>query len=605
MLLPDTVPAAGALGSLLAYRALYYLLPLVAAASLLAVHEVIVRRALALRVAGAYRRWSAPLLAPVLSLATFVAGAILLLSGATPALHDRLLWLKRFVPLPLLEISHLLGSTIGVALLLLARGLQRRLDGAYWVTLVLLGFGIAASLTKGLDYEEATVLALVLLALVPSRTYFYRRASLLDQRFTPAWMAAIAIVLVCATWLGVFSHKNLELSTNLLGQFAFSAYAPRFLRAMAGAAAVLLLFAVARLLHPSRPKAQAPSPTDSTTAAAIVRGARSSAANLALLGDKAFLFNQDRTALIMFAVEGRSWISMGDPVGPETEWQELIWRFRELSDRYGGWAVFYQVGPENLHRYLELGLTLTKLGEAARVPLTAFSLEGGARRGLRQTQHKLEKESFRLEIVPREAVAPLLSALKGVSDAWLDAKSTREKGFSLGCFDAAYLQHFDIAVVRKDDAPIAFANLWQSAENEELSVDLMRYHPQTAPNGVMDYLFIEIMRWGQQQGYRWFDLGMAPLAGLEDHALAPLWNRLASFVARHGEHFYNFQGLRQYKDKFDPLWQPKYLASPGGLALPKILSNLAGLISGGLKGVVVKCVSPPRGDKCEGWAGSF
>jgi phosphatidylglycerol lysyltransferase len=81
---------------------------------------------------------------------------------------------------------------------------------------------------------------------------------------------------------------------------------------------------------------------------------------------------------------------------------------------------------------------------------------------------------------------------------------------------------------------------------------------------------------------------MAPLSGLEDRPPAPLWNRVGVFIFRHGEHFYNFQGLRQYKEKFDPTWEPRYLACPGGLALPRILADLASLISGGLKGAISK-----------------
>jgi phosphatidylglycerol lysyltransferase len=104
----------------------------------------------------------------------------------------------------------------------------------------------------------------------------------------------------------------------------------------------------------------------------------------------------------------------------------------------------------------------------------------------------------------------------------------------------------------------------------------------------MEFLFIELMNWGREQGYDWLDLGMAPLSGIEDRSLAPLWNRLAVFVARHGGHFYNFQGLHQYKDKFDPVWEPRYLASPGGLILPAILSDLTQLVSGGLKGALLK-----------------
>ena len=81
---------------------------------------------------------------------------------------------------------------------------------------------------------------------------------------------------------------------------------------------------------------------------------------------------------------------------------------------------------------------------------------------------------------------------------------------------------------------------------------------------------------------------MAPLSGLERRELAPLWSKVGAFLYRHGEHFYNFQGLREYKEKFDPVWQPRYLASPGGLALPRLLANVASLINGGLRGVVSK-----------------
>ena len=144
-----------------------------------------------------------------------------------------------------------------------------------------------------------------------------------------------------------------------------------------------------------------------------------------------------------------------------------------------------------------------------------------------------------------------------------------------------------MGIIRKQEKILAFANILQGVEKEELSIDLMRYLPE-APHGVMDYLFIELMLWGKKEGYRWFNLGMAPLSGMDDHALAPLWNRIGAFIFHHGEHFYNFQGLREYKEKYKPVWQPKYLASPGGLALPRVLINIASLISGGVKGVVSK-----------------
>jgi phosphatidylglycerol lysyltransferase len=588
LLIGNRIPAEALLASLVVYRVIYYLVPLSVSAALLGANEIILHGRTARKVMDNYRRWSAPIVAPVLAFTTFVAGGILLFSGATPALDQRLNWLRQVIPLPLLEISHFLGSTIGMGLLLLARGLQRRLDGAYWITVILLAVGIAASLLKGLDYEESLLLAVLLVALLPNHRFFYRRTSLLNQRFTPAWMAAIAVVTICSVWLGMFSYRHVQYSNHLWWQFAFSGYAPRFLRASAGAAAVLLIFACARLMRPAAHSAIALNAVDTSCVARVVQNAPRTVANLALLGDKSFLFSPARDAFIMFAVQGRSWISMGDPVGSPEAWPELIWRFREESDRFGGWTLFYQVAPDFLSYYLDLGLSLTKLGESARVSLANFSLAGGGRRALRNTQHKMEKEGVSMEILPAAKAADCLDELKSVSDAWLTTRSTREKGFSLGKFSASYLRHFDMAVVKKAGTIIAFANIWQSAQKEELSLDLMRYDPDLVHSGVMDYLFIQLMLWGREQGYCWFDLGMAPLSGLADRSLAPLWNRLAGFLSRHGSHFYNFKGLRRYKDKFDPVWEPRYLASPGGLALPIVLTHLVQLISGGVKEAVLK-----------------
>ena len=81
----------------------------------------------------------------------------------------------------------------------------------------------------------------------------------------------------------------------------------------------------------------------------------------------------------------------------------------------------------------------------------------------------------------------------------------------------------------------------------------------------MDYLFVQLMLWGKAQGYGRFDLGMAPLSGLQERQLAPLWTRAGALLFTHGEKLYNFEGLRRYKEKFKPVWEPRYLAAPGGL----------------------------------------
>ena len=309
--------------------------------------------------------------------------------------------------------------------------------------------------------------------------------------------------------------------------------------------------------------------------------------NLAYRRDKTLLFSRSGRAMLMYGRMGRSWIAMGDPVGPQDEAHELAQRFREECRRARRWCVFFEVRPAHAARYLELGLSLMQLGEEARVALAAFDPGRPEHSRLRQARARLQRGGWRFEILPREAVPGVLGSLADVSQAWLAAKPTREKGFSNASFDADYLGHFPVAVVRREGEIAAFANLWQGAAREELSVDLMRHRPD-APNGVMDYLFTELMLWGRGEGYRWFNLGMAPLSGLEGDGDSPLWRRLATLVFRHGEHFYNFRGLRAYKQKFGPAWTPLYLASPGGVALPAILLDVTALIAGGYAGIFAR-----------------
>jgi phosphatidylglycerol lysyltransferase len=260
----------------------------------------------------------------------------------------------------------------------------------------------------------------------------------------------------------------------------------------------------------------------------------------------------------------------------------LVWRLREISDMHGGQTVFYQVCAEQLSLYVDLGLAALKIGEEARVALGEFSLDGAARADLRQSHRRAQRDGASFEVLAPQDVPALLPMLRRISDAWLASKSTGEKRFSVGAFSPDYLRQFPVAVVRSEGTPAAFANLWTTGTREELSVDLMRFAPDS-PRSAMDYLFIELMLWGRSEGYNWFNLGMAPLSGLESHPLAPAWHRVGNFIFRHGEHFYNFDGLRRYKAKFAPSWEPRYLVARGGIALPRVLVDVSVLIAGGMK----------------------
>lgn len=576
--------AASLLAAILAFRLLYHVTPFLMAATVLAIEELRSRGAaigVALSALGSGVSSAAPV---VLSGAVFLAGATLLLTGALPVAPD---WGGAGgLPLPVLEASHFLGSVAGTVLLILAWGLSRRLNAAFQATRVLLALGAILVGLRGGWLAPAAVLVLVLVLLAPARREFFRPTALTREPLSPDWMLGVGMVFAATLWLGFFAYRDVALSGELWWEFTVRGDASRFLRGSVGAAAALLVFAWTRLL--ATPVLDEPEEEDPVTpdVEAVTEGSSRADARLVYMGDKRIVLSKGKRAFIMFGVERRSWISMGDPVGDPSEFADLVWRFRSRTYRHGGWPVFYQATPACLPLYVDAGLSLLKLGEAGVVDVQGFGLEGGKRAGMRKAVGKVEKAGATFEVLSREDVVSVLPRLRQVSDAWLADKGAREKSFSIGAFSRPYVTRFPHAVVRHQDRIVAFGNLWLGAGAHEFSLDLMRYDPRTSPDGVMQYLFARTLLWGKEMGYRRFSLGMAPFSGLEAGPMAPLPARLGAALFRHGEHFYNFRGLRAYKEKFDPVWEPRYLASPGKLALPRILASVATLVSGGVRGAV-------------------
>ncbi|MEO8679419.1 MAG: bifunctional lysylphosphatidylglycerol flippase/synthetase MprF [Vicinamibacterales bacterium] len=583
LLLRPYLSSVDLVAPLLLYRAIYYLLPLAVALVGLLIDEVRQRRAYARRTAELISRIAEQLTPRILSALTFSAGVLLLFSGATPAAEGRLVWLHQFVPLGVVETSHFAGSLVGVVLLILSQGVSRRLDAAYHLAAAAIAVGIGTSLLKGADIEEAILLTMLLLLLRLARPAFDRRAAILETRFSPPWIAAVIAVLAASMWLGFFTFKHVEYSNELWWQFELSAEAPRFLRASIGASIAVVLMATAKLVARAPHEVDPPSDDDLREAAAAIETQSSTAPNLVYLRDKGLIFDEERKGFVMYGVQGRTWVAMGDPVGQPERIPILIRAFLERCADFGGTPVFYEIRKDHLHHYADFGLTFVKLGEEARVDLCRFTLEGGAASRHRQALRRVEKEKATFRIVPADQAAELMPRLREVSDKWLGDK-VAEKGFSLGFFSESYLSRFPIAVIERDGRILAFANVWKGPRHEELSIDLMRYD-EAAPKGVMESLFVHLMVWGKAEGYQWFSLGMAPMSGFEKSAVAPLWTKVGSFLYEHGEGVYNFQGLRLFKDKFDPVWEPHYLAYPGGLALPRVLADITALIAGGYRNV--------------------
>ncbi len=515
----------------------------------------------------------------------FGAGALMLTSAVTPEFDARLRQLTGVVSPVLIDLSHFVASIAGFLLMLLSAGLWRRRRGAYWAALLTLAVGAIFSILKGLDWGEAVDLIIVAALLAPCRSAFNRR-SRLSEPLRPSWLLLLIAVVGAMLWLGFFAYRDVAYSDELWWRFLVDRQASGFLRAGLVLAILTLVVAGRSLL--SSPGAHSHGPAaaqDLQRAHAAVLQAETATPEgwLAMLGDKALLFSPSGRTFLAYRVRGRRWIAMGEPTGLFTERRELLWAFAELADSYGGAAVFYSAGEAVLGELATMGLAVRKVGEAAVIDVANFSIEGKGKQNLRTAVNRAEREGAFFEVLPPGSATPLGVELKAVSDAWLAMHEGSEKAFSLGRFDLDYLDLSPLAVVREGGRIVAFANLLTAAD--EAAVDLMRHHPD-APHGVMDYLFIRCAQWARTQGMAAFDLGMAPLSGLEDRRLAPVFARVGALVFDEGGALYGFQGLRSYKAKFAPDWRPRFIAAPASTPLPLALLDVALLTSGGWLGML-------------------
>lgn len=566
------------LAALLAYRCIYYLLPLLLGVIAIAVHE----RGVWCRPVGRFidgAQAAAAGMAPtMLALLVAVGGIILLISGALPSVPARAHMVHSLFPLAFMEASHFAASVVGTLLILLASGLYRRLDAAFWMARALLLAGIIFSLVKGLDYEEAGALLLILGLLQWTRSAFYRRTRFTADALSPAWIATLAVAVSLSIWIGLFAYKHVAYQNALWWDFSPRGDASRFLRAALASALLVVAAALWRLSRPASTQPQGQHVDDLPSMVALALADRSDAF-LAITGDKLFLTSASGRALIMYQVQGHSWIMMGDPVGDRAEWPDLLWALREMADESQGRLLLYQISLDTLPLAIDLGLGIIKYGEEARVELCRFTLDGPNGKPLRYAERRAVREGAAFQIIAQADLSPIMEELRGISDRWLAAKGHSEKMFSVGRFDRDYIGRCDCAVIRQGGRIVAFANIWATENRNELSVDLMR-HDADMPYGTMDFLFIRLMQWGQAQGYAWFTLGLAPLSGLEARRLAPFWAKAGALLYRHGESLYGFEGLRAYKDKFSPVWEPRFIGGPHGVSMARAMLDLQKLVSG-------------------------
>ena len=574
----DAVAAA-----LIGYRAIYYVLPIFFSAANFAAFEA--RAAFAPRPPRPDDRLAraAERLSPTfVSVIAFGLGIVLIVSGATPTFGARLTLLARHVPLWLLEASSLFGSILGVAFLFLARGLLDRRDGAWRLAATAGVASLIFSLLKGLAFGEAALLCCFLALLLATRQRFSRPTSLFDQPFTWGWFAGVGAILAAAFGVLLLAfHDGSEGVGNGLA-FAFDAQAPRALRAVLGACVAAAGFALWQLLRAPSGRAGAPDAQSLERAFAVIDAEPRGAALMALMGDKTLMFSASGQTFLMFGKRGRSWIALFDPIGPREEWRDLVTSFVRLAATHGGRASFYQARPENVSFYLDLGFTAMKLGEEAILDLDAFTLKGGAFHHLRYALKRAQRDGLTAQWLHAEGVTARFDDLALISTAWLEARRGEEKGFSVAGFEPNFLARQRVALVSEHGRPVAFASVMTTRAGDEATLGLLRSVATESPVTI-DFLVTWMAATLREQGFTRFSLGVAPLAGVAPAPLSTRWGQIAALICRHGDRFYNFQGLRAFKNKFNPVWEPRYFVSSGALGPFVALADAVALIGAGAK----------------------
>ena len=525
----------------------------------------------------------------------FGAGVLALITAVMPASETSsgLGLLKRFPDLP-----SYLGVFGGLALMTVSLGLVRRLRPA-WVLALAAGIhGAGASALHHGRIVEPILFGLLVILLVVTRKAFYRRSAI--RTLVPPLIWILTTLLAIA----VMAFAALLWASHEVG-FAEASFHQLIFDKQLGTAGrpvvfALLLLALGLLfVSVAKPQSLRPLPPGDqahrTLQTAFFQSDAARPDNvLAFSRDKRLHFGPGETAALAYAELGGSWIAMGPPIGPREHWAAAIETFHRAAEAQGATTAIYSVPPDLLPDLIELGYKVEKIGENAVLDLPDFSLSGRRRETIRRGRRKLAERqgaTFSMSLPPHDP--KLLERLRPVSDAWLAKNGGREKAFSLGRFEPDFLSLCALGWVEINGQIVAFGTLLTTPDQSWAGIDLMRYDPALNVTNLMDFLLVELVLWAKHEGYEKFDLAMAPLAGLNDEAYAPLFARIGNFVFERGERFFNFQGLRRFKQKFDPVWEPRYLAAPGYWTLPVILAKVALLTNGQGARMSPKSSEPP------------
>ena len=328
----------------------------------------------------------------------------------------------------------------------------------------------------------------------------------------------------------------------------------------------ILLIGIVGLLRPVA--ARAPHQRDLDHVRDLLqRYADTSLAYFHLLPDKHQLFAPDREAFIGYKVVGAVAVSLGGPIGAPDSQRDAVTLFLERCELNGWVPAFHQTTPVAVELLAEFGLKALKIGEEAVIDVQEFALTGSHFKSIRSKTGKMEREGWTVTTLGSPIDDATMRRLREVSDSWLADAGHRERTFTLGQFDEDYLRSTTVLVCRDPAGKIqGFTNVIPQYQSRDGNFDLMRRSPDTNLP-VMDLLFVKMIERMRVDGLNGMTLGLAPFANVDGDTVA---DRALRMLYQHGSRAFNFTGLRTFKDKWRPRWEPRYLMYRSDAELPAI-----------------------------------
>ena len=534
-----------------------------------------------------------------------VIGALDVIGAASGRQLWRSSWLQGLLPQEVSYGGRTAVVIAGLGLVLLARGIWRGKRVAWQLACVVLAASVVLHLIKDVDVESAILAAWLLLGMWWLRGSFQARSDPAGLKWGLALLAgALALVLLYAfvgSWLlqhelspSVLSARRTlhHLSGTVISSQSYTARTVRaqwFLDSLPTVAGVLALVGLLQLLRPLAAARADPAFESSRVRTLLDSYGRNPVGWLATQGGLLHFWHND--VCITYRVAGRVAVALGDPIGPAERAQQTVAAFVQYCENRDWVSTFYQVADPEPYR--AAGFSLLRIGSDAMIRPADFGLGGKSKADLRYALKRCEREGIAFTLLPGNEAWELESEqLRGISGAWLRAGHGREMSFSVGTLEMLADPRVTVALAYAPDGRlVAFLSWLPVPARRAWSLDLMRRRPD-APYGVIEALLVTSIQEAGRRGLQEVSLGLAPLA-LEGVAGSPRTTLLRT-VYRQLDRFRGSRSLSDFKAKFDPRWEMRYLAVPHAGLLPVVLTALLGVHLPGLRRLVLRLPMPQR-----------